>query len=598
MNYTKITQADLTGKGVIGLPDTPNLSTTDIQEKFDEIALDVIVPKFNDLSDELDASDIDSAIKSADITDMRLNADMAIEVSDDHGSTWSGTASSGHRIMDGSGTIYTQESKLQFSNNVTIQDDSVNGITKVLIQPGEKGDPGKAATITIGDVTEGQSASVVNVGSQTDAIFNITLPKGDPGDAATIAVGTVTSGATASVINSGTSDAAVFNFVLPKGDQGDPGTGLTLLGTYATYADLIAAHPTGQRGNSYFVGDDTLGYVYLWDPDTSAWVNIGELKGPKGNTGATPSLSIGTVQTGSSSAVTITGTTDYPVLNFTLEQGDKGDTGNAGTIAVGSVTSGATASVTNSGTSTAAVFDFVLPKGDKGDQGNPTTVNGKSGNNVTLYGTDIDISSVDNTKLGDIKGGAFLDTNVSGGLATSDSLASIYATGATNTTGSTISAGTYFYLEGTLVRGLTDIANGATFTLNTNYEVVSVGALNCGSLLSRPDLWTVGTEYNFGNGLYGQRLQPTIIHTATGTGIITATGITGVNKIVNFGGDFQYASTVRLCVPYCDYNNESGSSKAIFAMPQVANGEINIYTKTNSASNLTWNFDIWFLYKK
>lgn len=399
MSYTKITQADLTGKGVIGLPDTPNLSTTDIQEKFDEIVLDVIVPKFNELSDELDNSGIGDAIQSADITNMRLNADMAIEVSSDEGQTWSGTASSGHRIMDGSGTIYTQESKLQFSNNVTIQDDPVNGATKILIQPGEKGDPGKAATITIGDVSAGQSASVTNVGSQTDAIFDFTLPKGDPGSAATIAVGTVTSGASASVINSGTSDAAVFNFVLPKGDQGDPGTGLTLLGTYATLADLQAAHPTGQRGNAYFVGDDTTGYVYLWDPDTTAWVNIGELKGPKGNTGATPSLSIGTVQTGSPSAVTITGTTDYPVLNFTLEQGDKGDTGNAGTIAVGSVTSGATASVTNSGTSTAAVFDFVLPKGDKGDQGNPTTVNGKSGNNITLYGSNIDISSVDSTKV-------------------------------------------------------------------------------------------------------------------------------------------------------------------------------------------------------
>ena len=399
MSYTKITQADLTGKGVIGLPDTPNLSTTDIQEKFDEIALDVIVPKFNDLSDELDNSGIGDAIQSADITNMRLNADMAIEVSSDEGQTWSGTASSGHRIMDGSGTIYTQESKLQFSNNVTIQDDPVNGATKILIQPGEKGDPGKAATITIGDVSAGQSASVTNVGSQTDAIFDFTLPKGDPGSAATIAVGTVTSGASASVINSGTSDAAVFNFVLPKGDQGDPGTGLTLLGTYATLADLQAAHPTGQRGNAYFVGDDTDGDVYLWDPDTTAWVNIGELRGPKGNTGATPSLSIGTVTTGSPSAVTITGTVDYPVLNFTLEQGDKGDTGNAGTIAVGTVTSGQTASVTNVGTSTAAVFDFVLPKGDKGDQGNPTVVNGKSGNNITVYGSDIELNSLDSTKV-------------------------------------------------------------------------------------------------------------------------------------------------------------------------------------------------------
>ncbi len=78
----------------------------------------------------------------------------------------------------------------------------------------------------------------------------------------------------------------------------------------------------------------------------------------------------------------------------------------------------------------------------------------------------------------DLKGGAFLDTNVSGGLAKSDDLASIYATGSTNTTGSTIFAGTYFYLEGVLVSAKADIANGATFTLNTNYEVVAVGALN------------------------------------------------------------------------------------------------------------------------
>lgn len=41
-----------------------------------------------------------------------------------------------------------------------------------------------------------------------------------------------------------------------------------------------------------------------------------------------------------------------------------------------------------------------------------------------------------------------------------------------------ISAGTYFYLNDTLVRAKVDIANGATFTLNTNYEVVTAGALN------------------------------------------------------------------------------------------------------------------------
>lgn len=44
---------------------------------------------------------------------------------------------------------------------------------------------------------------------------------GTPGRAATIEVGTVVSGTTASVTNVGTSDAAVFNFVLPKGADAD-----------------------------------------------------------------------------------------------------------------------------------------------------------------------------------------------------------------------------------------------------------------------------------------------------------------------------------------------------------------------------------------
>lgn len=54
-------------------------------------------------------------------------------------------------------------------------------------------------------------------------------PKGDTGAqgpagaAATITIGKVTSGGTASVTNSGTETAAVFDIVLPKGDKGDKG---------------------------------------------------------------------------------------------------------------------------------------------------------------------------------------------------------------------------------------------------------------------------------------------------------------------------------------------------------------------------------------
>ena len=56
-----------------------------------------------------------------------------------------------------------------------------------------------------------------------------------------------------------------------------------------------------------------------------------------------------------------------------------------------------------------------------------------------------------------------------------DDLSTIHATGSTNTTGAQIDAGTFFYLNGQFCKALTNIAANATFTLNTNFEVTSVG---------------------------------------------------------------------------------------------------------------------------
>jgi hypothetical protein len=59
MAFEKITPQDLQNKGVIGLADTPGLDTSAMQHKFDEIALDVIVPAFNDLIDDLEDAGYD-----------------------------------------------------------------------------------------------------------------------------------------------------------------------------------------------------------------------------------------------------------------------------------------------------------------------------------------------------------------------------------------------------------------------------------------------------------------------------------------------------------------------------------------------------------
>ena len=63
-------------------------------------------------------------------------------------------------------------------------------------------------------------------------------------------------------------------------------------------------------------------------------------------------------------------------------------------------------------------------------------------------------------------------------LAEVTDLTDIIATGTTNATGATIPKGTFFYLNDDLCQAKADIASGATFTENTNYEEVTAGGLN------------------------------------------------------------------------------------------------------------------------
>ena len=86
---------------------------------------------------------------------------------------------------------------------------------------------GHAATIKVGTTTTlaaGQSATVSNVGTEQDAVFNFGIPKGANGSAASVKIGTVTTlpaGQMATVQNSGTTTNAVLNFGIPKGQDGD-----------------------------------------------------------------------------------------------------------------------------------------------------------------------------------------------------------------------------------------------------------------------------------------------------------------------------------------------------------------------------------------
>ena len=271
---------------------------------------------------------------------------------------------------------------------------------------GGGGEPGKAATIQVGQVTTGEpgsEAQVTNSGSENAAVFDFVIPRGEPGpkgdtgaagpqgergeqgpagadgaqglqgnpgQAATVQVGKVTtgeSGSEAQVTNSGSENAAVFDFVIPRGEPGPKG-------------DTGAAGPQGERGEQGPAGVDGI-------------------QGPQGESGQAATIQVGEVTTGepgSKAQVTNSGSENAAVFDFVIPRGEpgaagpqgergeqgpagsdgasgpQGDPGQAATIQVGQVTTGepgSEAQVTNSGSESAAVFDFVIPRGEPGAAG-------------------------------------------------------------------------------------------------------------------------------------------------------------------------------------------------------------------------------------
>ena len=55
-NITKITPQELVGRGTLGMADEPELSAMKMQEKFDELSRDIIIPHINGMADEIDSA--------------------------------------------------------------------------------------------------------------------------------------------------------------------------------------------------------------------------------------------------------------------------------------------------------------------------------------------------------------------------------------------------------------------------------------------------------------------------------------------------------------------------------------------------------------
>ena len=234
------------------------------------------------------------------------------------------------------------------------------------IPKGNKGDTGASGgsgettvinpTITIGTVTNGDTASATITGDSPNYILNLVLPKGDKGDKGdvgtkgedgitpTIAVGNTTTGeagTNANVTMSKSGTTYTFNFTIPKGVKGDKGDA-GADGAKGDKGDKGDAGAKGEKGDPFTYADFTSEQLATLKGDKGDKGDTGAdgVKGDKGDRGekgadgVTPTFTIGTVSTGeagSTATVTVTGTAPNYVLNFTIPKGDKGDAGEAGT---------------------------------------------------------------------------------------------------------------------------------------------------------------------------------------------------------------------------------------------------------------------------
>lgn len=137
------------------------------------------------------------------------------------------------------------------------------------------GGAGMAATVDVGNVTEGDpwsAPTVGNSGNSSAAVLDFSIP-GTPDFSASVS--TLASGSNATVQLEKEDGTVKLSFGIPKGADG---TSVTILGGYDSLEDLQSAHPTGNPGDAYIVQGD----MYIWDGQTNAWLNVGRIKGDTG----------------------------------------------------------------------------------------------------------------------------------------------------------------------------------------------------------------------------------------------------------------------------------------------------------------------------
>lgn len=341
----KITDADITGKGVQASPDQLSGTAEDNKKVFDRLTSGPVRDGHNKLIDALVALGVEQLIQygSEDVKYIRLNVDEHIEVSSD-GATWTEVASSGHLIYDAAGQQMPQRSRLKFGGASVVTDDGtytiVSGVKGDKGATGAKGDKGdKGDTGDQGPQGAAWYPAVDGLGNLTFVLsetatpppaYNIRGPQGPQGvqglQGAAGATGpqgiqgprglqgakgekgaTGATGATGPAGPAGaqgaqgiqgpqgetgpqgatgaTGPAGPTGPQGQKGDPGEDGKSFTIQDIYPTLAALKQAFPTGNEYAYQVTAEDD--EIFIWSELATDWVSLGKLQGPQGPQGPT-----------------------------------------------------------------------------------------------------------------------------------------------------------------------------------------------------------------------------------------------------------------------------------------------------------------------
>ena len=341
----KITDADITSKGVQASPDQLSGTAEDNKKVFDRLTSGPVRDGHNKLIDALVALGVEQLIQygSEDIKYIRLNADEHIEISSD-GATWTEVASSGHLIYDAAGQQMPQRSRLKFGGASVVTDDGtytiVSGVKGDKGDTGAKGDKGdKGDTGDQGPRGAAWYPAVDGLGNLTFVLsetatpppaYNIRGPQGPQGvQGLQGAVGATgpqgiqgprglqgakgekgATGATGATGPAGPAGAQGAQGIQgkqgetgpqgatgatgpagptgPQGQKGDPGEdgkSFTIQDIYPTLAALKQAFPTGNEYAYQVTAEDD--EIFIWSELATDWVSLGKLQGPQGPQGPT-----------------------------------------------------------------------------------------------------------------------------------------------------------------------------------------------------------------------------------------------------------------------------------------------------------------------